>query len=519
MIRYSVLSLFVTGLIVYAWKDWCKALCALVVMLAVLERPDMPKTMFGIQGLNPLNIALFGILLAWAAHRSREGYKWDAPAWFNVLFSLYVLIVFTAFVRLYFDPPPSQSGGELISEFLVNTFKWTIPGILLLDGCRTQERYRWAVICVLGMYVLLAYQVIRQIPPQYLLDGEALQARAASVLQRRVGYHRVDLATVFAGASWAMLAARPLFASRITRTALLGLAGFVALGLASTGGRTGYATWCLVGLTLSFLRWRRYLLLAPIGIVLVLPFAPGVTGRMMQGFDVEEQAQPVHSRYEDLDVNLDDGTDEYLVTSGRSVTWPYIIDKIKEQPIFGSGRLAIVRTGLQREIYEATGELFGHPHNAYFEFALDNGLIGMAIVLPFYGMVLLNSLRMFRNERDPVTSAVGGMALAMSLAFLIGAFGSHSFYPKESATGLWCLMCLSLRVARDREKMHPHGTAADPERAPASVSVARESVALWPQDSGPAAARTTGWPARRASASEGYAVGGRRSRSWADDAT
>ncbi len=56
MIRLTLLSLFCAFLCVYAWRDWFKALCGLIVMMAVVEHPDMPNSLLGVQGLNPWNI-------------------------------------------------------------------------------------------------------------------------------------------------------------------------------------------------------------------------------------------------------------------------------------------------------------------------------------------------------------------------------------------------------------------------------------------------------------------------------
>ena len=86
-----------------------------------------------------------------------------------------------------------------------------IPGFLVFAGCRSKEDQQWAVWSVTSLYLILAIQTIRAIPLPYLLDGQALSERAGRVLSKFVGYHRVELAGTFAGASWAMLAARPLF--------------------------------------------------------------------------------------------------------------------------------------------------------------------------------------------------------------------------------------------------------------------------------------------------------------------
>ena len=67
------------------------------------------------------------------------------------------------------------------------------------------------------------------------------------------------------------------------------------------------------------------------------------------------------------------------------MAWPLIIAKIKEEPYTGHGRQAMLRSGIAVYLYETFGEIFPHPHNAYLEQLLDNGLIGFGIIMPFYG--------------------------------------------------------------------------------------------------------------------------------------
>jgi len=68
-IRHLALYLVVTSLSIYAWKDWYKSLCGLILLMAVICHEDMPKTMFGIQGLNMWNVLFLVIFLAWVVNR------------------------------------------------------------------------------------------------------------------------------------------------------------------------------------------------------------------------------------------------------------------------------------------------------------------------------------------------------------------------------------------------------------------------------------------------------------------
>lgn len=40
-IRITLLTLLVIGLAVYAWRDWYVSLCGLILLMAVMEHPDM----------------------------------------------------------------------------------------------------------------------------------------------------------------------------------------------------------------------------------------------------------------------------------------------------------------------------------------------------------------------------------------------------------------------------------------------------------------------------------------------
>ena len=53
MIRLTALWLFVAFLSAYAWKDWYKSLCGLILLMAVYQHPDFPNALMGVQGMNP----------------------------------------------------------------------------------------------------------------------------------------------------------------------------------------------------------------------------------------------------------------------------------------------------------------------------------------------------------------------------------------------------------------------------------------------------------------------------------
>jgi hypothetical protein len=114
---------------------------------------------------------------------------------------------------------------------------------------------------------------------------------------------------------------------------------------------------------------------------------------------------------------------------------------------------------LAEKVFHGTGEYFGHPHNGYFQFALDNGIIGLAVFLMLFGTLLLMSGALFRSD-NPQATAAGGMAFALLTSFLIAAAGAQTFYPTELSLGVWCAIGLLMRVSLQ---------AAHAQDAPVSV--------------------------------------------------
>ena len=461
MIRNTVLWLSVFAVLTYTWKDWYRGLCGLIALMAIMEHPDVPKQMLGVPGLNPFNLLIANILAAWAVQRKQEGLTFDLPRHIGLVLLCFAAVVLLGFFRLtrsdigfvmfYYD----ASFANLVSDYLLNPFKFAIPAILLYDGCRTEERFRLALIAILSVYIVLGLQVAKWMPPTLALDADALERRGLRVLASGIGYHRVNLSAMLSGASWAILSMRPLLPRGIRIMALL-TALFVVYAQVMTGGRAGYAAWVAVGLVMSLLKWRRYLLLVPAALMAVFLVAPGILGRATEGFTAEsrDSSQRIDQLRHSGDLSNSDGTvDSYTVTAGRSIAWPVVIEYIKRQPWIGYGRQAMLSSGAALYIYETYREGFPHPHNAYLEALLDNGIIGALPIFLLYGLMFCYAVRMFLSRESPTCIAIGGMATAMIFSLFVSALGSQSFYPEEGWVGMWCAMFLMLRVRVERKRL------------------------------------------------------------------
>lgn len=434
-IRITACYLYV---IFFAWmarRAWYISLCAAVALMAVIQHPDMPKNVMDIQGFNPWNLLFGSVLICWLLHRSRHGWRWEAPGYVTFLLLAYLAVVLLSVARYVFNPTAwyGDTFMNVISEYLINCLKWTLPGILFLDGTRSRRHVLFAIVAILAVYVLLSVQVIRWVP-----FGSG-SGKAARYIQNEIGYNRVTLSMMLSGASYGVLATL-LLVSRWKHKLLIILAGLgVIYAQAVTGGRSGYVSWIVVGFILCVVRWRKFLPLIPVALVAIVAFVPGVKERVLQGFG-------------DKDAQIVVTTDEYEMTSGRNLAWPAVIEQIQKGPFIGYGREAMYTTGVQTFLLEEHGESFPHPHQAYLEVLLDMGLLGFVVIMPFYLVVLYQAFRLVQDRADPLVVVVGTMCFSMVLALMVASLGGQTFYPREGAVGMWAAIGLMFRVALERRR-------------------------------------------------------------------
>lgn len=430
-IRVALVTFYVLFFSVYAWrKSNFISLCSLIVLMAFVQHPDMPNSIAGIPGFNHWNILFVNVFFKWRKERRIQGRVWDMPKTVSFFFKIYALFMLIATTRLLiFRGQAFYTTVDVLSEFYINTFKWLIPAIILFDECRDQKKMIIALVSVFLLYFLIALQVIKCMPlSNAVASGDALQRRAVRVLSREVGYHRVNLSMMLAGASWFAMMFIVSIKKFHIRLLTIASAAIMSLGQALTGGRTGYVTWILVGFTIGVVKWKKILFVIPVAIYAIITFVPGVKERMFTGVEGEQQV------------------DTYEMTSGRVIIWPYVIDKIKKHPVIGYGRQAMKSTGLANYLMFYLNESFPHPHNAYLEFTLDNGVPATFSVIILFTVIFFNAYLLLKNRNDPFGSMVGGMCFSLVFALLIAGMGSQTFYPREGAFGMWAVIGLMMRM-------------------------------------------------------------------------
>ncbi len=447
--RYYLGWLTFFSMAVYAWRNLLIPLCFLIASGAVLERPDFPKS--NIPGLNAWNLLFLSLVGAFIYTYPKMESAVKMPKevkgylWFYFVFIIIAYLREMNDVKGIHDFVDFRGVGEYVTakslfiDHVFNTLKYAIPGVMCFYMANDRRSITLLMLALVALNFGLALQVATKMPIGALTDGETLQKTAIRVIDRDIGYYRSALAVLFGGSAWLIYICRDLTQNWMLRNAATVASFITVFAMALTGGRIGIGAWLVVGVVIAYYRWKFLLIIGPIVVALIVSFVPAVQERFLQGFVSTDEVYV-------------DEVDAVSATSGRSEIWPHVVDKIFEAPFFGYGREGMLRTGLSQWIGENVGQLFTHPHNAYLTLLMDNGIILSLPILLFYYLLVTRSFSLFRDTRNKMFIVVGGGAVAMITAQLVGFVGLLFFYPYPSSISVWCMLGIALRVFDERRK-------------------------------------------------------------------
>jgi O-antigen ligase len=449
MIRLTALVIFLLFIWIYAFRDWFVSLCAMILMTVLLQNDDMPRTLLGIQGLNPWNVSLLIITIAWAIQRiSSKQPPWRAPPFAIAVVIAYLAVLFVAYVRLIADAGSLPAGkGDflgLTTEMFINPMKFFWAAVLLTDGCTSRPRFKMAIATVIGVGVLYALFVLKNIPVSYLSGGPFMSVRHR--IDKEIGLHANDMAKVLVLTFWGLFATYRCWPRWEYKATAVGCMLVVLLGVGLCFSRAGYIAWVGVGFLLACFRWRKLLILGPVALVVICATMPSVRGRLLM--DLVGQGGEV-------DLNV--------ATAGRTGhLWPPVIEQIGKSPVVGYGRLAMFRTPAYDKILETEGVVPTSPHNGYLEVMLETGLIGMVVTLAvFLGSGLLGFLLM-RMRHDTLFLAAGGLGFVHATGCLITALSGAMLFPDQGMLVTMCAFGITLRAWSMRYQLMYRSRSAVP---------------------------------------------------------
>jgi O-antigen ligase len=418
---FGVLSLIAAGAVLADFRFGA----VLVILLLPIEHSYLfPHSLFGVTGLNPLNLVLAATLASFLLRGKNLGRFVPKPLLFLVV--LPMLFAGVLGMRHVNEIHPDYYANMLIAfndawgYFRDVALKplFIVLGALLVGAAVTgsQKPERFLAPIIASVWIMSLMSVI------FVAASGVSLGMLASTQSREffsaLGMHANDLGRLYAVAYALLLFTWGESKDMTLKTVLVVTMGVLTLALLFTFSRGAFVGFILVN-ALFFL-WKlnaRTVAIAFVVLALGAWLLPGaVIGRMTLGFGA--------------------GGDLNDVSAGRvDEIWLPLIPDLLRTPPWGNGLDA---TMWSQAVRADAMLLVTHPHNAYIQALLDMGVIGLVLLLCYYVHVFRQLKSLGSNAylsptmRGFFQGAVAGLA-----CFLITGFAGSSLRPTSEFAFLW----------------------------------------------------------------------------------
>lgn len=412
-----------------------------VVLLPLTATQEIPRELFGIKGLNPLNgvlaLSIFSLVLA----KTIGHQKILIPSWPRIFLIYLATMVFSAFhgafhtsavppYFLLFKVVDFTSASGYLRDILVKPLIILFTGFMLsiaLANTRRPDKY---LIPFFFSAITLPIMVIGYV----LISGVSIATLAAS--EHRgflsvLGIHANELGFMF---NMAFALALFCFFNTINRWAKWAFGAIVLMLLIaimlsfSRGAFLG-----VLAVTTYFLFTQRkfrsmlaVLLLIVMG-TFVIPQV--VVDRAMTGVKNDNVESMSAGRVDNI--------------------WRPLLPEVLDSPLIGHGMSSILwsEAAIHREILPV-----GHPHSAYLGALLDFGVLGSIIIFLFFRHMWLLFGRIAKLHPDPIWRGFFRGATACILLVLVQGLTDDRFTPTLPQTFLWLAYGIAIGLAARANK-------------------------------------------------------------------
>lgn len=400
----------------------------------------LPFTSIPFLNLLPLGISgmklLFGLLAALLTLIILYKKPYKVSLAFSISFIILMALYITAWIRSFNYALSAFSAGYVgklsIARYLIDYVSWTfiifIPLVAIAYYYREDKDIEKIIKTVSVSAVLLVGYLFVVFISRIGNRGDFEVIRAE--LGKFTGMHGNDIANFFI-LSFPVILAWALY--KKSRFALFTLLVIVA-GTLLSFSRTAYFV-----VIFGF-----FLFLFLSGKMKWIPIVALVAGLMINfllpEIIIERAATGIISGNFD---ELSAGRIDYI--------WEPLLNELKTDPqmlLFGSGRFGIISTDAWRQ---ARISLVTHAHNMYLDAVLDVGIIGLAVFLTFFTMVLVyfwrNSIK--NKKAFPYYSSLINGCCASVICYMISGLTGRTFFPSLSNIYLWIVVGLGIAICEN----------------------------------------------------------------------
>jgi len=407
------LGFFPLMLFLFLKIDIFKKFTAFIILLPYAESRIMPRQLFNIVGLNPINV-MFVILIVSLALKN-NGRVFKRSSYYPAII-VFLIAIFISVLRG--NGNLDYSGvGYFLDAFLkpLQILSCGLVAFVIMEKPQDMRHFLRAIrlsSLILGMWIL--YRVI--------LLGVGTMAEMES-LQRFSGMHKNVVGFMFTTLLAMNLAIENVNGKKYEKVQSRLFSILYILVIMFTFSRQAYATAVLL---LSIYAWKK-------GFKAIVVFVIGFC--LFWTFFMPEQVKRriYYGTGKGVAMGLAASTTGDI-WAGRQEIWAISRPVIKQHFWLGQGAYTYYR------ISEFTSEHTSHPHNAYIQSFLDMGLIGSVFFIGFYVFLLFKSWFLHTRSKSKFISCYSFGFFLVIVAFLFSGYTGYRFYPYEESYFVWLFL-------------------------------------------------------------------------------
>jgi O-antigen ligase len=410
---------------VFVMRDFRVGVGILIAIMPISQSYVFPHAMFGVTGLNPLNLLLVTTLLSLFMRSLGDGtWKHFLPR--SVLF-IYIapLVMGVAIGMFHVDEIPKgfrdleliffDNPAGYVRDMLLKPLTFVVYALLVAAAVeRSRQEERFITPMIVSVFVMAMMAVIF-----VAISGISLSALAGTFARHffsAIGMHANDLGRLYATAYALLLFIWSRTDRMSLKTLLVISMGLVCVALVLTFSRGAFFGFILVNIIYLVSRPNLKTIVAAVLLVPVAAIiAPGA----------------IWSR---VTMGVGDGAN--AVTAGRTnEIWAPLLPELFKSPIWGDGVGSILWSDA---MLEGRLPLVGHPHNAYLQAYTDMGVIGLVLLVLFWIYCWRHLRRLSKDARvKPELQGFFEGAAAGVLAFMAAGFAGASLAPVPAQAFMW----------------------------------------------------------------------------------
>jgi O-antigen ligase len=405
--------------------DYRAGAVLLIVLTPISASYLFPHEMFGVTGLNPLNLLLVATLMSFLMHA--RGLRTFLPKPLAWLYIVPILVAAALGARHVNEIPPLFYEQELINyvdalgyirDAAIRPLFLVLTALVIGAAVtRSQKPERFIIPVIVAVWAMSLLSII-YVAASGISLGFLASASERGFFAAALGMHANELGRLYAVAYALLLFVWGETKDLTLKTVLVATMGVLTLALLLTFSRGAFLGFFIVNAL--FLVWKfnmRTLGIAMLVAALALPLMPGAV-------------------WDRLSLGFGGAGDANSVSAGRiDEIWTPLMPEILHTAPWGNGLDAILwsKAMWAQTILEVT-----HPHNAYLQALLDMGLIGTLLLLAYYWHVARGFRALGSNAYlSPTLRGFFQGGLAGLICFLVTGMAGSSLRPTPEFTFLW----------------------------------------------------------------------------------